>query len=75
MTIAIGTREYELGTAPVTGCGLSWTAEELDTVLAGPVAEVVFDDDSIVIISFLPPKLISGDLRFPNAEKHVEGTV
>lgn len=69
------TREHELGTALVTCRGLSWTAEELDTILAGPVVEVVFDDDSIVIISLLPPKLISGDLRFPNAEKHVEGTV
>ena len=68
MTIAIGTHEYELGTAPVTGCGLSWTAEELDTVLAGSVAEIVFDDDTIVIIS-LSPKLISGELRVPDAEK------
>lgn len=74
MTIAIGTCEYELGTAPVTGCGLSWTAEELDTVLAGPVAEVVFDDDSIVIISLLP-KLISGELRLPDAEKFIEAGV
>jgi len=44
MTLSAGTVEYTLGTAPVTGCGISWTAEELDTALAGPVAEVVFDD-------------------------------
>jgi len=41
MTLAAGTVEYTLGTAPVTGCGFSWTAEELDTALAGPVAGVV----------------------------------
>lgn len=67
MTIAIGTHEYEFSTVPVTGCGLSLTAEELDTVLAGSVAEIVFDDDTIVIISLLP-KLISGELRVPDAE-------
>ena len=44
MTLSAGTVEYTLGTAPVTGCGISWTAEELDTALAGPVAGVVFDD-------------------------------
>ncbi|RLB88203.1 MAG: hypothetical protein DRH10_07970 [Deltaproteobacteria bacterium] len=44
MTLSAGTVEYTIGTAPVTGCGISWTAEELDTALAGPVAEVVFDD-------------------------------
>ena len=44
MTLPSGTVEYTLGTAPVTGCGISWTAEELDTALAGPVAGVVFDD-------------------------------
>ena len=44
MTLSAGTVEYTLGTAPATSCGISWTAEELDTALAGPVAGVVFDD-------------------------------
>lgn len=44
MTVAAGKVEYTLGTAPVTGCGISWVAEELDRALAGPVTEVVFDD-------------------------------
>lgn len=44
MTIAIGTIEYQLGTAPVTGCGFSYSADELDTALSGSVAEVVYDD-------------------------------
>lgn len=44
MTLATGTVEYTLGAAPVTGCGLSWTVEELDIALAGAVAEVIFDD-------------------------------
>jgi len=45
MTLSVGTVEYRLGTEPVTGCGLSWTAEELDAALSGPVVEVVFDDE------------------------------
>jgi hypothetical protein len=44
MTVAPGTLEYSLGAAPVTGCGISWTADELNAALAGPVAEVIFDD-------------------------------
>jgi len=41
MTLAAGTVEYTLGTAPVTGCGLSWTVEELDIALAGAVGMVL----------------------------------
>jgi hypothetical protein len=44
MMVAPGTLEYSLGAAPVTGCGISWTADELNAALAGPVAEVIFDD-------------------------------
>jgi len=29
MTLPTGTVEYTLGTAPVTGCGISWTAEHV----------------------------------------------
>lgn len=35
MTIAAGTINYQLGTAPVTGCGFSYFTDELDTVLSG----------------------------------------
>lgn len=38
MTIAAGTIQYRLGAAPVTGCGFSYTANELDTALSGSVA-------------------------------------
>jgi hypothetical protein len=41
MTIAAGTIQYQLGTAPVTGCGFSYSADELDTALSDSVAEVV----------------------------------
>jgi|GEM_PF-4157845 hypothetical protein len=41
MTIATGTIQYQLGTAPVTGCGFSYSADELDTALSGSVAGVV----------------------------------
>jgi len=52
MTLSAGTVEYTLGTAParlsggqVTGCALSWIAEELDTALAGPVAGFCFSGE------------------------------
>lgn len=47
MTLAAGTVEYTLGSASITGCGLSYTASELESALAGPVAEVVFDDEGM----------------------------
>jgi len=53
MTVAVGAVEYVVGTASVKGCGISWTADELDAALAGPVAEVVFDDAGKADISAL----------------------
>jgi hypothetical protein len=44
MTLATDRIEYTLGAASITGCGLSWTMEELNAALEGSVAEVVFDD-------------------------------
>lgn len=38
MSIATGTINYQLGTAPVTGYGFSYSADELDTALSGSVA-------------------------------------
>lgn len=38
------TTYYTLGAPPVTGEGLGVVAEELETALKGPIAEVVFDD-------------------------------
>lgn len=40
MTIASGTLEYQLGTAPVTGCGFSYSTTDLDAALSGSVAEL-----------------------------------
>ncbi|GBE17249.1 hypothetical protein BMS3Abin15_01088 [bacterium BMS3Abin15] len=48
MTIASGSIQYQLGTAPVTGYGISYSAAERDSKLSGPVAEVVFDDSGKV---------------------------
>lgn len=39
MTIATGSIQYQLGTAPVTGCGFSYSADEFDTALSGSVAD------------------------------------
>lgn len=35
MSVAAGTINYQLGTAPVTGCGFSYSADELNTALSG----------------------------------------
>ena len=44
MSLSTGNLEYSLGALPVIGKGFSWTDQELDNALSGPVAEVVFDD-------------------------------
>jgi hypothetical protein len=78
MMLASGKVEYSLGCPPVTGRGISWSAEELDTALAGPVAQVVFDDaggaDLAVLLSGLPdtafdPTAIRGVFSRTNAPK------
>lgn len=53
MTVAMGTVQYSLGVAPVKGYGVSWTADELDAALSGPVAKVVFDDSGKADLSAL----------------------
>jgi len=42
--LPVGTIVYTLGNPPVHGTGLSWTAEEADVAVKGPVASVVYDD-------------------------------
>ena len=53
MSLASGTIEYTLGTPPVTCFGVSWTAEELDAALVGPVASVLFDHEGTADIAAL----------------------
>lgn len=45
MTVAHGEAVYSLGDPPCTGLGLTWSGEELDAGLVGPVAAVLFDDE------------------------------
>ena len=58
MSLAAGTVAYNLGTAPVTGLGLSLAAQDLDDALAGPVGGIVFDEtgksDLSALLSGLP---------------------
>ncbi|HEX7608079.1 MAG TPA: hypothetical protein VF370_01990 [Candidatus Cryosericum sp.] len=44
MSVVIGIEEYSVGFAPITGRGFSWTRDQLDEALVGPIAEIVFDD-------------------------------
>ena len=63
MTIAAGTIAYTLGTIPVSGCGLLWSGEELDTALAGAVSEVVFDTSGKADIEALLAGLAETDFE------------
>lgn len=69
MTIATGTIEYQLGTAPVTGCGLSYSNAELNTALFGPVAEVVYDDSGKADIEALLAGLAETDFEKGEVER------
>ena len=66
MNPAAGTVEYELGTRPVIGCGVSWKTEELDAALSGPVSSLLFDLEGTVDIEALLESLIETD--FDSAE-------
>lgn len=61
MSMAAGTTEYALGTPTVTCFGVSWTAEERDAVLAGPVASLVFDNKGTADIAALLESVPSTD--------------
>ena len=63
MTIASGTLEYQLGTAPVTGCGFSYSTTDLEAALSGSVAEVVFDDSGKADIEGLLADLTETDFE------------
>ncbi len=66
MTIASGTIRYRIGTTPVTGCGFSYSKEELDNALSGSVAEIIFDDSGKAIIESLLTGVVETD--FENGE-------
>lgn len=63
MSVATGTINYELGTAPVTGCGFSYSDKELDATLSSSVAEVVFDDSGRADIEALLAGLVETEFE------------
>jgi len=69
MSIATGTIHYQMGTAPVTGCGISYSAAELDTALSGPVAEIVYDDSGKADIEALVAGLVETDFEKGEVER------
>lgn len=74
MTIAAGTIQYQLGIAPVTGCGFSYSADELDTALSGSVAEVVYDDSGKADIEALFAGLAETDFEKGEIERILSDT-
>src|SRR5262249_6432705 len=73
MALAVGRVEYTLGAAPVTGCGLSWTAEELDAALAEPIAAVVFDDVGAADCSALIERVLGTEFDPCAVKRILEG--
>ncbi len=69
MSIAAGTIEYTLGSSLVSGCGVSWGADELDKALAGPVSKVVFDDAGKADIFALLSGLAETDFEKSQVER------
>lgn len=69
MPIASGTIQYQLGTEPVTGCGLSYSSSELDIALAGPIVEIVFDDRGKTNIKALITGLSETDFEKHEVER------
>lgn len=74
MTIAAGTIQYQLGTVPVTGCGFSYSANELDTALSGSVAGVVYDDSGKADIESLVAGLAETDFEKGEVERILSDT-
>ncbi len=69
MTMPAGTPLYELGVTPVIGCGFSYSDDELDAALCGPVAEVVFDDSGKADIESLLAGLAETDFEKNEVER------
>lgn len=44
LSVAIGEIVYSHGSSPCKGVGLTWTDNELDAALSGPVSSTLFDD-------------------------------
>lgn len=64
----IAATHYTLGTHPVTGAGLGVSASDLDAVLAGPVASIVFDEAGQAEIATLLSGLADTDFAKGNLE-------
>ena len=44
MTVAAGEVVYSESAAPCLGIGLTWSNDDLDKAMDGPVAAILFDD-------------------------------
>ncbi|WP_138381167.1 hypothetical protein [Luteithermobacter gelatinilyticus] len=44
MTVAVGETVYNEGKAPCSGLGLTWSDDDLDAAMKGPVVAILFDD-------------------------------
>ncbi|MFX0197383.1 MAG: hypothetical protein ACFFCW_14760 [Candidatus Hodarchaeota archaeon] len=69
MELPVGKIEYEMGSSPVACVGLSYTAEELDAALGGPVAAIVFDDKGTADLSAILQTVTDTDFDKQEVER------
>jgi len=67
--IAYGKEEYFFSGSQVVGLGLSWTPEELDMALIGPVAETVFDESGTNDINTLLEGLAETEFDYESIQR------
>lgn len=72
--IPTGTVTYTLGIAPVTGTGYTWTEDELDLSLSGPVAKVIFDDAGNEHLAAFLTGLVDTDFAQDNVREALSRT-
>ena len=51
MRVSMGERVYTIASDPCSGIGLSWSREEMDAAINGPVSSVLFDEEGREILA------------------------
>jgi len=69
--LPVGTTVYTIGTRPVVGIGVTWTQEETETAVKGPIAAAVHDDAGAEAIN----NLLSGLGETGFTANHIKSTL
>ena len=63
MTVGVGQTVYSEGRAPCFGIGLTWSGDDLDAAMNGPVSAVLFDDEGKADIEDILTSLAETEFR------------